>query len=91
MNLDRLSLLFLVLPPVLWMMFNSYRSDGFNRFLINALGTAILVPAFILPGFILQESWKTAKVLTDALMSLSEADLRKYASRQKLRGDLSNG
>ena len=81
MTFEHLCLLFLIVPPVLWMMCHSHRSRGFNRFLINALGAALLVPAFCLPGFVPQESRRAANVLAHALTSLSDEDLRKYVTR----------
>jgi len=81
MTFEHLCLLFLIVPPVLWMMGHSHRSRGFNRFLINALGAALLVPALCLPGSVPQESRRAANVLAHALSSLSDTDLRKYIAR----------
>ena len=72
MTFERLFLLFLVVPPVLWMTVNSHRRGTYSGFLHKASGAAILLLAFCLPGFVLRES---RAVLADALASLSETDL----------------
>jgi DNA-binding NarL/FixJ family response regulator len=73
------------------MMVHSYRTFNLKSFLISALGAAILVPAFCVPEIILQGSSKAGNVLTNALASLSERDLRKQTYRQRSRGDRIGG
>ena len=75
MTFERLFVLFLLVPPVLWMMCNAHRSADSNRFLLKACGAAVLLFAFCLPGFVLRESRAGASVLADALASLSETEL----------------
>jgi hypothetical protein len=91
MSLDSICLFLLMLPPVLWMMYNSYSRYGLNSFLLKVLGAAVLVPAFCAPDIVLQKSTGTAYMLTDALASLSETDLRKYSYRHEPRGEPSEG
>ena len=73
MGFERVSLLFLVVPPVLWMVFNSQRND--NRFLLKAFGVVLVILAFCLPGFVLRDSRAAANVLADSLAGLSETEL----------------
>jgi len=75
MTFERLFLLFVLVPPVLWMIVNSHRRGCSNRFLLKASGAALLLLAFCLPGFVLRESRAAANVLADALASLSETEL----------------
>ena len=75
MNFERLFLLLSLVPPVLWMMINSHRRGCPNRFLLKASGTAVVLLAFCLPGFVPRESRAAANVLADALASLSETEL----------------
>lgn len=77
MSLIRICLLCLVVPPVLWLMFHSHQRRC--CFLAKAFCAALLVPAFCLTGFVMQESLRAANVLADALNSLSHTDLRKHA------------
>ena len=53
MTFERLFLFLVLLPLVLWVMFHSHRSLGFNRFLVTASGAVVLLLAFCLPGFVL--------------------------------------
>jgi hypothetical protein len=75
MIFERLFLFLVLLPLVLWVMFHSHRSLGFNRFLVTASGAVVLLLAFCLPGFVLRESRAAANVLADALANLSETEL----------------
>lgn len=67
MTFECIWLLVLLAPTALWTMFNSHRSDKFNRFLIKAFGATLLLLNSCLPGFILHESRAAANVLADAL------------------------
>jgi len=63
MIFERVCFPFWVVPPVLWLVFNSDRSP--NRFLLRAVGCGLLLLAFYLAGFILRESRERANVLAD--------------------------
>jgi hypothetical protein len=65
MIFERLFLLFLLVPPVLWMMFHSHRTTGSNRFLLKASGAALLLFAFCLPDLFVWESRAAANVLAE--------------------------
>ena len=75
MTFEQVWLLFLVVPPALWMICNSYRRFGASPFVINIFGT-LMVLAFCLTGFLFRASSPAAGVLTRAFVSLSETDLR---------------
>jgi hypothetical protein len=75
MTIERLFLFLMLVPPVLWVMFHTHRSQGFSRFLFKASGAAVLLLAFCLPGCALGESRVAANVLADALANLSETEL----------------
>ena len=75
MTFERVFLFLVLLPPVLWLMFHSHRSLGFNRFLFKASGAVVRLLAFCLPGFVLRESRAAANVLADALANLWETEL----------------
>ena len=75
MTFEQVWVLFLAAPPALWMISNSYRRFGVSPFVINIFGT-LMVLAFCLPGFVIRVSSPAAGVLTRALVSLSETDLR---------------
>jgi hypothetical protein len=64
---------------VLWMLLNSHRGYGFNPFLINALGAALLLAALSLSGFVLRESKGSGNALANGLNALSAAELTKYS------------
>lgn len=76
MTLERLWMLLLMVPPVLWMICSGHRSRGSSRFVLKAFGAALLLLAFCLPGFVMRESRAAAKVLADALAGLSVPDLK---------------
>jgi hypothetical protein len=74
MHFEQVWLIFLMAPPTLWILFNSYRSSG-STFFVNMFG-ALLLLAFSLPGLALRESSAAVQALARSLASLSEADLK---------------
>jgi ABC-type uncharacterized transport system permease subunit len=78
MHFEQVWLLFLMAPPTLWILFNSYQSSR-GSFVINMFG-ALLLLAFSPSGFALRESSAAAEVLARALASLSEADLKRSSN-----------
>ena len=75
MTFEQAWLLFLGVPPTLWMIHSSYRSSSANPFVIKMFGTLMLL-GFCLPGATFRASSPAAGMLTRALASLSETDLR---------------
>ena len=75
MTFEQLWLFLLMIPPVLWMIFNSRDSSSANSFVISIVGTMILL-AICLPGFTLRLSNVTAGALVQALAGLSDTDLK---------------
>ena len=72
-------LLLLIAPPVLWMIFASYRSRTTGRFAINIFGI-FLLPAG-LTGFALRESNVAAEAFAQVLTGLSGMDLKQGKGR----------
>jgi hypothetical protein len=64
-----------MVPPAFWMIRDLYRSCNANTFVANLFVTLMLL-AFCLPGFEFRASSPGAGVLTHAVASLSETDLR---------------
>ena len=75
MTFEQLWLFFLMVPPALWIMWNSRRGYRAHPFVVNLLGPLMLL-ACALPGCAFRESSAAAAVLIRALASLSDTDLR---------------
>ena len=73
-------LLLLIAPPVLWMIFASYRSRTTGRFAINIFGILLLL-AFGFTGFVPRKSNVAAEALAQALTGLSDTDLKQGKRR----------
>jgi hypothetical protein len=73
-------LFLLIAPVVLWMIFASYQGRTAGRLGINIFGTLLLL-AFCLPGFAPRKSGVAAEALAQALICLSDADLKQGSRR----------
>lgn len=80
MTFERVCLLLLVAPLVLWMIFASYRGRTAGRFAINIFGILLLL-AFGLTGFVPRKSNVAAEALAQALTGLSDTDLKQGKRR----------
>jgi len=83
MTFEQVWRLLLIAPPVLWMIFASYRRRTAGRFDINIFGILLLL-AVGLTGFVLRKSNVAAEALAQALTGLSDADLSKKAPHLRL-------
>ena len=75
----------LIAVVALWLIFNCCRSRGSASLLVSFFGAALIVAAYCAPRLLVQASNRPASVLRDALISLSEADLKKYPRSSNLR------